>query len=81
MPFYIRKNRSMKALKTSILVIVIIFINIIPSFSLPPGWEVVDVRYDINDLFSESHCSGITCADSNNCIIWGTLYGRGGFYF
>ena len=49
-------------------------------FSYPPGWKVVDIRYDINDLFSESHCSGITCADSNNCMIWGTYYGRGGFY-
>jgi photosystem II stability/assembly factor-like uncharacterized protein len=71
----------MKTLKTSILVIVTIFINIMTLLSLPPGWEVVDVRYDIPDGFKDNTYVQIACADSANCFIWNEFNAAGGYYF
>jgi hypothetical protein len=71
----------MKTLKTSILVIVIIFINIMTLLSLPPGWEIVDVRYDIPDGYKDNTYVEIACADSANCFIWNEFNAAGGYYF
>jgi photosystem II stability/assembly factor-like uncharacterized protein len=71
----------MKTLKTSILVIVIIFINLMTLLSIPPGWEVVDVRYDIPDGYKDNTYVEIACADSANCFIWNEFNAAGGYYF
>jgi hypothetical protein len=71
----------MKTLKTSILVIVTIFINLMTLLSLPPDWEIVDIRYDINDGYTDSYYTRIKCADSNNCFIWCNYHAAGGYYF
>jgi photosystem II stability/assembly factor-like uncharacterized protein len=71
----------MKTLKTSILVIVIIFISLMTLLSIPPGWEVVDVRYDIPDGYKDNTYVEIACADSANCFIWNEFNAAGGYYF
>jgi photosystem II stability/assembly factor-like uncharacterized protein len=50
------------------------------SFSQPPGWEVIDRRYDIPEGFTDSYYNKIKCADSLNCMIWTDLFGAGGYY-
>jgi photosystem II stability/assembly factor-like uncharacterized protein len=71
----------MKTLKTSILVIVTIFINLLSLFSYPPGWEIVDVRYDIPDGYRDNTYVTLVCADSANCFIWNEFNAAGGHYF
>lgn len=59
---------------------IFLFISCYSAFSQPPGWEVVDIRYDIPDPFTDSYYAEIKCADSANCFIRTNLHGAGSYY-
>mgnify|MGYP000427520932 CR=1 FL=1 len=62
-----------------LILITILCINCNTLFSLPPGWEVVYRRPDYSTEEIFSIIMKLVCADSNNCMVYGSLF-RGGYY-
>ena len=70
----------MKKIFKILILIIIIFINCNILLSLPPGWEVVYRRPDYSTEEIFSIIIKLVCADSNNCMVYGSLFGNGGYY-
>ena len=60
-------------------VFLIIFINNLSSQIT--GWKKVDTRFDYDTTLTYSSYVTMKCADSLNCIVQGSFYGTGGYYF
>ncbi len=66
--------------KISIGLILLLFLCI-SLYSQDKNWKKVDTRPDYSDFISYSAYRSIKCYDSLNCMIYGSLYDAGGYYF